>query len=220
MAVQRLPAQDRRTSILQAASAMFARYGLEGARTQQIAQAAGVSEALIFRHFATKQALYRAVLRNLIRQQNATFAAFSPIPPSADGLMTIIEKAIRRALRGDEAHNAENMRMVLSSLAGDGDYARLVYRRARRLVLPDLVRALSAAREEGVLNAAELDPANIIAYVEHITTMMMLARAQQPSTIPYSADDTRTLRDAIRFCARGIGFDAGWVDTWVERLHA
>lgn len=220
MAAQRLPAQDRRTSILDAATAMFARYGLEGTRTQRIAQAAGVSEALIFRHFATKRALYRAVLRNLIRQQNATFAAFGPIAPSAEGLMTMIEKTIRHALRGGEAHNAEGMRMVVSSLASDGEYARLVYRRALRLVLPDLSRALSAARDQGVLTAAELDPASVTAFIEHVATMLLLARTHRPPTISYAADDTRTLRDAVRFCARGIGFDAAWVDALTDRLHA
>lgn len=99
----RLPASERRRSILPAASAIFARYGFEGARTQQIARAAGVSEALIFRHFASRQVLYRAALRQIVREQNENFAAFGEVEPSARGLLTMIERMIDQAIVGGGA---------------------------------------------------------------------------------------------------------------------
>ena len=41
---------------------LFARKGFGGTTTREIAAAAGVTEAIIFRHFATKQDLYMAIL--------------------------------------------------------------------------------------------------------------------------------------------------------------
>jgi TetR/AcrR family transcriptional regulator len=41
---------------------LFAERGFAGTTTREIAQAAGVTEAIIFRHFATKQDLYAAIL--------------------------------------------------------------------------------------------------------------------------------------------------------------
>src|SRR5437660_12830208 len=58
----RMPASDRRSQILETALTVFSRKGFEGATTKEIAAAAGVTEAIIFRHFPTKQALYTAVL--------------------------------------------------------------------------------------------------------------------------------------------------------------
>src|SRR5258708_13100005 len=58
----RLPADDRHRQLLRAAIETFARHGFAGTKTKDIALAAGVSEAILFRHFATKEDLYHAIL--------------------------------------------------------------------------------------------------------------------------------------------------------------
>jgi TetR/AcrR family transcriptional regulator len=58
----RLPASDRRLQLLETALDFFSRKGFSGTTTKEIAAAAGVTEAIIFRHFPTKQDLYNAVL--------------------------------------------------------------------------------------------------------------------------------------------------------------
>jgi TetR/AcrR family transcriptional regulator len=58
----RLAAEDRRRQLLDIALNFFSRKGFEGTTTKEIAAAAGVTEAIIFRHFPSKQALYTAVL--------------------------------------------------------------------------------------------------------------------------------------------------------------
>jgi AcrR family transcriptional regulator len=52
----------RRQKILDSAIKLFARNGFRGTTTKEIALAAGVNEVTIFRHFANKQELYRAIL--------------------------------------------------------------------------------------------------------------------------------------------------------------
>jgi len=59
---KRMAGEDRRRQILQVAIELFSKRGFGGTTTKQIADAAGVSEAIIFRHFATKQDLYAAIL--------------------------------------------------------------------------------------------------------------------------------------------------------------
>ena len=58
----RLPASDRRRQLVETALDIFSRKGFGGTTTKEIAAAAGVTEAIIFRHFPTKQDLYNAVL--------------------------------------------------------------------------------------------------------------------------------------------------------------
>ena len=60
----RLPADQRREQILQTAVNLFSQRGFKGTTTKEIAKAAGVSEAIIFRHFATKDELYGAILHS------------------------------------------------------------------------------------------------------------------------------------------------------------
>jgi len=58
----RLSAEERKLQILRVAVSLFSQRGFVGTTTKEIAQAAGVSEAMVFRHFATKQELYSAIL--------------------------------------------------------------------------------------------------------------------------------------------------------------
>jgi len=48
--------------ILQVAIELFAKQGFSGTTTKKIADESGVSEAMVFRHFATKKELYHAIL--------------------------------------------------------------------------------------------------------------------------------------------------------------
>jgi TetR/AcrR family transcriptional regulator len=54
-------ADERRSQLLDKALEVFSRNGFNGTTTKEIAAAAGVTEAVIFRHFPTKLALYKAV---------------------------------------------------------------------------------------------------------------------------------------------------------------
>jgi AcrR family transcriptional regulator len=59
---QRMRGEERRAQLIDVALACFAEHGYDGASTRTIATAAGVTEALIFRHFPTKRDLLRAVI--------------------------------------------------------------------------------------------------------------------------------------------------------------
>jgi len=58
----RMPGEDRRRQLLRVAVESFARNGFSGTKTKDIAAAAGVSEAILFRHFGSKEDLYHAIL--------------------------------------------------------------------------------------------------------------------------------------------------------------
>jgi AcrR family transcriptional regulator len=59
---QRASARDRQASLIAAAASLFAAKGFNGTTTKEIAKAARVSEALVFKHFPTKRTLYAAIL--------------------------------------------------------------------------------------------------------------------------------------------------------------
>jgi TetR/AcrR family transcriptional regulator len=54
--------EERRRQLLDVAIELFSQRGFSGTTTREIAAAAGVTEAIIFRHFASKQDLYSAIL--------------------------------------------------------------------------------------------------------------------------------------------------------------
>src|ERR1043165_981590 len=58
----RMAGEERREQLLRVAMTLFSNHGFRGTTTKEIAHAAGVSEAMVFRHFATKEDLYAAIL--------------------------------------------------------------------------------------------------------------------------------------------------------------
>lgn len=63
----RLAADQRREQLLEVSIDLFSRKGFNGATTREIARAAGVTEAIIFRHFATKEELYKAIIDRKVK---------------------------------------------------------------------------------------------------------------------------------------------------------
>jgi len=60
---KRMSAKGRREQILEGAWSLFAQKGFRGTTTREIAKRLGISEALMFKYFPTKAALYRAIIQ-------------------------------------------------------------------------------------------------------------------------------------------------------------
>jgi TetR/AcrR family transcriptional regulator len=58
----RMTGEERRTQLVETAIRLFSQKGFRGTTTKEIALASGINEAIIFRHFTTKDDLYAAIL--------------------------------------------------------------------------------------------------------------------------------------------------------------
>ena len=82
----RLKGEERRRLILEAARRVFLESGFAGARTRRIAEEAGITEALLYRFFPSKLAIYEAaVLAPLEEFVAQMLAATGEIEARADG---------------------------------------------------------------------------------------------------------------------------------------
>ncbi len=61
----RLKAAQRREQLIEVATRLFARSGYEATTTAAIAEAAGVTEPILYRHFKSKQELFVAIVREV-----------------------------------------------------------------------------------------------------------------------------------------------------------
>ena len=60
--IPRMAGEERRQQLLDVAKNLFSKNGFTGTTTKKIADKAGVSEAMVFKHFANKEELYAAIL--------------------------------------------------------------------------------------------------------------------------------------------------------------
>ncbi|MCB2066017.1 MAG: TetR/AcrR family transcriptional regulator [Erythrobacter sp.] len=205
MARKRISGNERKALILDAAKRVFTRTGFEAAKTQEIAREAGVSEALMYRHFPSKLALYRAVLRQTIREQDENFDELVPQEASAAGIIHTLRAYFRHAASLSDDDMQQRFRMLLASLSGDGTYARLVYRRSQRTLDRSIMDAMEAARASGDMAGEALDLANTSMFIEHVGTMMSAIIATSQGDTPYAKSGEELVRQAVWFCCRGIG---------------
>jgi len=70
---QRLSSSARRQAILEAAIELFAQKGFRGTTTRELAAAVGVSEPVLYQHFATKRDLYTAIVDHMTEAAAETF---------------------------------------------------------------------------------------------------------------------------------------------------
>jgi AcrR family transcriptional regulator len=70
---RQLPRLERRAAILNAAATEFGRAGYAATSMEDLAAASGVTKLILYRHFDSKEALYRAVLERLFDRQAELF---------------------------------------------------------------------------------------------------------------------------------------------------
>lgn len=206
MTRKRLKASERKAVILANARRVFSLHGYEAARTQEIARRSGVSEALMYRHFPSKQALYRAVLREVILEQDASTEALSITELSGAAFIRNLRAYFTFVVDPTDTPVKEGFRLLLASLTGDADFATLVYRRALRLMNARVTDALRAARAAGdIVVEREISVQNTSMFTEHVGTMLN-ALARNTRRSPYLGTPEEIVRDAVWFCCRGVGF--------------
>src|ERR1700722_1503852 len=66
--MSRLKAPQRREQLVEVATKIFAKWGYNAATTAAIADAAGVTEPILYRHFSSKQEMFVAITRAMSRQ--------------------------------------------------------------------------------------------------------------------------------------------------------
>ncbi|MEO8049415.1 MAG: TetR/AcrR family transcriptional regulator [Acidobacteriota bacterium] len=152
-----MPADDRHRQLLRSAIDCVARNGFGGTKTKDIAAAAGVSEAILFRHFATKDDLYHAILDmkanqnggKRLMQQMEKYAALR----DDAGVLSTIVRAIFTSFREDPAFH----RLILYAMLEGHLVASLFHKRLGATVRDFLRRYVLLRQAEGAFRAGDPD---------------------------------------------------------------
>lgn len=198
--------EERRGTIVAAAVPLFARKGFAGTTTKEIAEAAKVSEALVFKHFPSKAALYQEILRQGC-QGDPAFECLVNVEPSTGNLIDLVHFMLRHSL--ERATQSDEMttrhRLIVRSFIEDGEYARLVCEWIAERIYPKIADCLRAAQEAGDLLEQPGSFENAFWFAHHIAAMLAFVRLPGDSVVPYRGDIEQVVADAARFVLRGLG---------------
>ena len=189
---ERQTGPDRRLMLLQAALALFSTQGYEGTTTRAIAERVGVTEALLFKHFRTKEELLRAVVgefgprRQLPLASPETLAL--PVRPALEQILAqyldafwanraclrmLIIEAWRdtEALRELQSQFTERTQLLAAFLE-----SRIRTGELREDVAPALTEVISAATSGFLMRAMRSEPESWTAaraqFLTHLMSML------------------------------------------------
>jgi AcrR family transcriptional regulator len=148
----RTTARDRQASIISAAAALFAAKGFNGTTTREIAKTAGISEALVFKYFPTKRALYAAILAEKV-QISQLMDSVEAAAEKRDDVRVFTLVASFRIHRGADP---SLLRLLLFSALEGHELSDMFFRNRHRVFYEYLAGYIRRRSQEGAFRC--LDP--------------------------------------------------------------
>jgi len=207
MATVRLDGDERHKAIVTAAVPLFARKGFAGTTTKELAEAAGISEALLFRHFPSKKHLYGEILR-LGCEGDPALERLATLEPSTVTLVRMIHYMVRYFLLAGDAERTERdsrLRLVLHSFLEDGEYARELFDTLFERVCPLFAASIEAATAAGDLICGPIASANRFWFGHHVAAMIAFMLLPARACLSYQGTMAALVEETTWFILRGIG---------------
>jgi AcrR family transcriptional regulator len=203
----RLSAADRKLQILRVAVSLFSQKGFGGTTTREIAQAAGVSEAMVFRHYATKQELYSAILDH----KACSGDSMNPEHMVAEALLQKDDRAVfeRLALGALNHHESdpEFQRLLLHAALEGHELAEMFFEKFIRRVYELLGGYITERQRDGAM--LKLDPAIVVrSFIGMIIHHSLNNNLWDPNRRLLKISNEEAAKHFTNILLRGISSDA------------
>jgi AcrR family transcriptional regulator len=204
----KLSSEERRAAIVKAVRRVFADKGFHGTTTRALAEAAGVSEALLFKHFPNKEALYAAMQRSCSAAQDPALERLKALEPSTSTLVAMVHFLFSRKVGGRSAcadDDAIHMRLMVRSLMEDGEFANVQLRQVAAGWVPKVEECLRAALAAGDVVDSGLLPGLGAWFTHHLAVVLMQHFRHTPPVVDYQVPRPKVIEQAVWFTLRGLG---------------
>lgn len=187
---RRLPADERRAQILREAAQLFGSHGFNGTTTRDVAARVGITEAALYRYFASKEAMYQAILDERMAAPDL-LAPLETLAERGDDRALFTELALT-LLRSVEA-DPSILRLLLYSALEGHELARPFQEGRIRRLRELLQRHLERRMRDGAYRA--LDPqlgarAFIGMVVDHLIVREVFGQRDQYPQPPEQVAET------------------------------
>jgi AcrR family transcriptional regulator len=206
----KLSSEERRAAIIQVAKKMFAEKGFDRTTTRELADSAGISEALLYKHFPTKEALFSAMQQSCQHQNDPAIERLKALEPSTSTLVVMVHHFVnkmagRQPNRDEDDDESVQFRLTLRSLMEDGEFARLQISSRSSCWIGKVVDCLKAAIAAGdAVNGPA--PSELRAWFAHhmAVTLKIYLRPPEP-VVDYKVPREKLVEYAVWFALRGMG---------------
>ena len=155
-------AKDTRERILAAALEMFSQNGFAGTNIRELSASLGMGKSSLYRHFESKEAIWNALLDEMIAYYDARFGSSEHLPPVPESLEELVRMTMRMADFTIHDERIVMTRKLLSIEQYRDERAKALASKHFLTGLTDMFTQLfSAMMERGLLRR---DDANMLAF--------------------------------------------------------
>ncbi|MBM4253168.1 MAG: TetR/AcrR family transcriptional regulator [Deltaproteobacteria bacterium] len=210
---RRVSSNERRQQLIEAALPLFAQVGFRGVTTRQLATTAGVSEALLYQHFPSKEELYSAVQDHCCQPREELKTVLSGLEPSTATLVELLyfqtKMVIDKAVMGGSGGNQIFPRLMMHSVLEDGEFARLYLQRAVSRMAATMQRSVIAAKQAGDIPAEgvpdDLADEMRFWFCHHLLVTVLMYRLTPDPVVAYPVTEDQLQQQIVLFMLKGIG---------------
>ena len=155
-------AKDTKERILSAALEMFSQNGYAGTNIRELSASLGMGKSSLYRHFESKEAIWNALLDEMIAYYDARFGSSEHLPPVPESLEELVQMTMRMADFTIHDEKIVMTRKLLSIEQYRDERAKALASKHFLTGLTDMFTQLfSAMMERGLLRR---DDANMLAF--------------------------------------------------------
>jgi AcrR family transcriptional regulator len=203
-----LSTDERRRSIIEAARPLFAERGFHAVTVREIAKAAGISEALIYKHFPSKEELYNELLDYTREMLTLGFSRVEGLEYDTQTLVTLMYatvEVIMLDVPGRIPEQKTHERLLFHSLLGDTGFAQSHFKMLQEQWSELLQKFHEAAVQAGDVVKSTIPPENLMWFVHHLAMALNLTHLWGKPTFDYEGTREELAEQAVLFCLKGIG---------------
>jgi AcrR family transcriptional regulator len=208
VSAKRLTCEERKEAIVKAVLPVFARQGFANTTTKQLAGAAGVSEALLYKHFPSKESLYAEIQHYGCQGCDPEIRRILEGGPSTSTLVCVVYYVMRANIMGrncDRMCTETRHRMILNSCLEDGAFTRFLFHNGFAEHLTRIAESLDAAVASGDVVHSPVSGQNLLLFAHHLATMVATMYLPKQPVVDYQVAREEVLHQAVWFALRGLG---------------
>jgi AcrR family transcriptional regulator len=203
----RLSSDERRREIIEAVKGVFAKKGFHRTTSRDLAKAARISEALLYKYFPTKLSLYESMLADCA--ETAIWSetdSTESVTPSTLGLIIMVDSLISHVVkgRGGCSDGAVLGRLAVRCLLDDGQYPASLLKPFSEDWMATFEKCLRSAGASGDLRQDPTTP-DLGAWLLHHIALGLMLHVSPSNPIDDKLPADTLVRETVRFALRGIG---------------
>lgn len=216
---KKMAGEDRRAEIAMSARRKFAQKGFHGTSMRDIARSAKVSEALIYRHFPSKEALYEEAYFYIDPQVDSLCKYFEKQEPSTLTLVKMVYSLTHMILsempgRGEEQRVFE--RLLAYSLLENPAFAESVFRKYDKELTPIWLKCIKAAAENGDMYETLVDPVEKMWFTHHLVMAINFLQLSGGALFSSKGWTQDLIAGIVVFILRGVGLTDAVVQKYTQ----